>query len=302
MGTDMRYAVLSLSLAVLLSLILSPSAGIPDAPSGAPGPRVLRLATTTSTDDSGLLKAILPDFEKQVRARVEVVAVGTGQALRLGANGDVDVVLVHARQKEDRFIADGHGVNRLDVMHNDFILVGPPSDPAGASGAQTAREAFEKIAASRSPFVSRGDDSGTHAKEKEIWTSAGLAPAVDAGWYLSIGQGMGETLLFANEKAAYTLTDRGTWLARQSSLPGLRGMVGGATIGENQDIQLLNPYGVIPVNPARHPGVHFDLAVRFSEWITSVKVQQRIADFGRKEFGQPLFYPDSGPWKAAHQR
>ncbi len=297
----MRCSVFSALLVPVLLLGTSAGAGGDDTPSKAVSPRTLRLATTTSTDDSGLLKAILPDFEKRYRARVEVVAVGTGQALRLAASGDVDVVLVHARQKEDQFVAEGHGVGRQDVMYNDFILVGPRSDPAGASGAATAKDALAKIAARRAPFVSRGDDSGTHAREREIWASAGIAPSVTSNWYLSIGQGMGETLLFANEKAAYTLTDRGTWLARRSGLPELKGMVGGESISENRDSQLLNPYGVIPVNPARHPGVRLDLAARFVEWITSAEVQRRIADFGKEEFGQPLFYPNSATWKAATQ-
>ncbi|OGG52136.1 MAG: tungstate ABC transporter [Candidatus Handelsmanbacteria bacterium RIFCSPLOWO2_12_FULL_64_10] len=296
----MRCSALSALFVTVLSLGMVAGAGGADTPSRAGRPRTLRLATTTSTDDSGLLKAILPDFEKRYRAGVEVVAVGTGQALRLAASGDVDVVLVHARQKEDQFVADGHGINRRDVMYNDFILVGPRSDAGGASGAATAKDAFAKIAARRAPFVSRGDDSGTHAREREIWASAGIAPSVGAGWYLSIGQGMGETLLFANEKAAYTLTDRGTWLARRSGLPDLTVMVGGASVSENRDSQLLNPYGVIPVNPAMRPGVRFDLAARFAEWITSAEVQRRIADFGKEEFGQPLFYPNSAAWKATH--
>jgi tungstate transport system substrate-binding protein len=283
---------------LLLAACLLPGAGNADPPAPSPGPQILRLATTTSTDDSGLLKAILPDFEARHNARVEVVAVGTGQALRLGANGDADVVLVHARQKEDQFVSDGHGVHRRDVMYNDFVLVGPPSDPAGVAGLATAREAFAKIAASASPFVSRGDESGTHAKEKEIWASARVSPLPDSGWYFSIGQGMGETLLFADEKSAYALTDRGTWLARKSNLPGLTVLVGGASIGENRDAKLLNPYGVIPVNPARHPGVRFGLSVKFAAWITSAEVQRKIADFGKDRFGQPLFYPDSEQWKA----
>lgn len=268
-------------------------------PTATTAPQTLRLATTTSTADSGLLDAILPDFEAGYNAKVDVIAVGTGQALELGANGDADVVLVHARSREDKFVADGDGLNRLDVMYNDFILVGPKEDPAGVAGMETAKEAFAQIAAKAAAFVSRGDDSGTHTKEKSIWASAGLTPTTDAGWYFSIGQGMGETLLFTNEKSAYTLSDRGTWLSQQSNLPDLAVLVGGANIAENKDKALLNPYGVISVNAAKHPGVNFDLASKFAEWITSVETQQKIADFGKDKFGQSLFYPSSAAWKAA---
>jgi tungstate transport system substrate-binding protein len=263
-------------------------------------PHTLRLATTTSTDDSGLLDAILPDFESKYNAKVDVVAVGTGQALELGSNGDADVVLVHARAREDAFVKAGDGINRLDVMYNDFIVVGPSDDPAGIQGMATAKDAFTQIAASGAPFASRGDDSGTNTKELGIWASAGITPTAASGWYFSLGQGMGDTLTFANEKPAYTLTDRGTWLSQQSNLPNLAVMVGGNTIDENQDKALLNPYGVIPVNPATHPGVNFDLATKFAEWITSVETQQLIADYGKDKFGQALFYPSSDAWKAAN--
>lgn len=265
-----------------------------------PPPQTLRLATTTSTDDSGLLDAILSDFEARYNAKVEVIAVGTGQALELGSNGDVDVVLVHARAKEDEFVANGDGINRLDVMYNDFIVVGPTDDPAGIGGLATAKEAFTKIAEAKAAFASRGDDSGTYTKEKSIWKLASIEPSADAGWYFSIGQGMGETLLFADEKLAYTLADRGTWLAQKENLPNLAVMVGGATIDENKDKSLLNPYGVIPVNPEKYAGVNFGLATQFAEWITSAEVQQMIADYGKDKFDQALFYPDSDLWKAAH--
>ena len=256
-------------------------------------PVVLRLATTTSTADSGLLDAILPDFEQKNNARVDVVAVGTGQALEIGAKGDADVVLVHARAREDKFVADGDGVNRLDVMYNDYIVVGPTADPAGVSSSALAKEALAKIAEAQAPFASRGDDSGTHTKEKSLWASATITPTADSGWYFAVGQGMGETLLFANEKLAYTLADRGTWLAMQEKLPALTIVVGGATIDQNGDKALLNPYGVIPVNPEKHPGVNFDLATQFAEWLTSAEIQQMIGDYGKEQFGQPLFYPNS---------
>ncbi len=262
--------------------------------------QTLRLATTTSTDDSGLLDAILPDFESKYNVNVEVIAVGTGQALELGANGDVDVVLVHARAREDQFVADGDGVNRLDVMYNDFILVGPRDDPAGIVGLESVKDALTQIADQQAAFASRGDDSGTHTKEKSLWVSASLTPTAETGWYFSLGQGMGETLLFANEKPAYTLTDRGTWLAQGGNLPNLAVAVGGASIADNKDKSLLNPYGVIPVNPEKHSGINFELATKFAEWITSVEVQKVIGDYGKDKFGQSLFYPSSEAWKAAN--
>ncbi|HUF39592.1 MAG TPA: substrate-binding domain-containing protein [Anaerolineales bacterium] len=261
-------------------------------------PRVLRLATTTSTDDSGLLAAILPVFEEQYDARVDVIAVGTGQALALGEGGDVDVVLVHARTREDEFIASGHGTTRDDVMYNDFVLVGPADDPAGAHGAVRAEDAFAAIAAAGSPFASRGDDSGTHTRELSLWAAAGLDPGPDQDWHRSLGQGMGETLLFANETGAYTLADRGTFLSMRESLPGLIIIVGGERIAENADPALLNPYGVIPVNPDKG-GIAADLAEDFVDWLTGVETQALIGDFGVAVYGQPLFYPDSQPWKSS---
>ncbi len=259
-------------------------------------PQVLRLATTTSTADSGLLDAILPDFEARYNARVDVVAVGTGQAIELGVAGDADVILVHARAKEDAFVTDGHGTERFDVMYNDFVLVGPKDDPAGVRGMLTAAEALTAIAGAEAVFASRGDDSGTHTKEKALWDVAGIAPDPNGAWYKSLGQGMGETLTFANETGAYTLTDRGTFLSQQANLPKLEVMVGGASIAENQDPKLLNPYGVIPVNPDKG-NINNTLAVQFVEWLTSVEVQQMISDYGVDTFGQPLFYPASEAWK-----
>jgi tungstate transport system substrate-binding protein len=276
------------------------AATLPPATSIGTGPQLLRLATTTSTADTGLLDAILPDFNSKFNARVDVVAVGTGQALALGTSGDADVVLVHARSQEDKFVASGDGINRLDVMYNDFVIVGPTADPAGIRGASAATDGFARIAARQSVFVSRGDKSGTNTKELSIWAAAGLTPIANAAWYQSIGQGMGETLVFANEKQGYTLSDRGTWLAQKANLPNLDLLVGGATLADNKDKSLLNPYGVIPVNPARHPTVNFDLATKFATWLTSVDTQQMISDFGRGRFGQSLFYPSSTAWKAAH--
>lgn len=263
-------------------------------------PAVLRLATTTSTYDSGLLVAILPDFEQQYNARVDVVAVGTGQAFTLGQNGDADVILVHSRAREDQFVAGGYGTARSDVMYNDFVVVGPPDDPAGLLGLANAAEAFAAIAAAEAPFASRGDDSGTHSKELSIWLAAGLEPSSEMGWYLSLGQGMGETLQFANEQGAYTLTDRGTYLAQRASLPNLAIAFGGDSIENNPDDRLYNPYGVIPVDPARHTGIASDLAQDFVDWLMSLETQAVIAEFGLEQFSQPLFYPNSEAYRQAN--
>lgn len=289
-----RISLLGLTVA-LLAAACAPAATPEPTATPQPAPQVLRLATTTSTADSGLLDAILPDFEQKYNARVDVVAVGTGQALEIGTKGDADVVLVHARAREDKFVSDGDGVDRRDVMYNDFVIVGPKADPAGIANMEKGKDALLKISEAAVTFVSRGDDSGTHSKEKSLWASAGITPTTDAGWYLSIGQGMGETLLFANEGGGYTLTDRGTWLSMADKLPNLTILVGGATIDENKDKSLLNPYGVIPVNPAKHATVNYELATKFAEWLTSPEVQAKIAEYGKDKFGQALFYPSATP-------
>lgn len=262
---------------------------------GEAGSKVLTLGTTTSTYDSGLLDTILPDFEARYNAEVDVIAVGTGQALALGEAGDVDVILVHARVREEAFVAQGHGTERFDVMYNDFVLVGPPADPAGVQGFEFARDAFVDIAAAEAPFASRGDDSGTHTKEMAVWSAAGIEPAGE--WYASLGQGMGETLLYAQETGSYTLSDRGTFLALKENLADLVVIVGGSTIAENADPALRNPYSVIPVNPDKG-GIAYDLAQDFVGWLTSVDVQQKISEFGMATYAQPLFYPDSAEWRA----
>lgn len=259
-------------------------------------PNVLRLATTTSTDDSGLLEAILPDFEAQFNARVDVVAVGTGQAIALGEAGDADVILVHARSREDAFVANGHGTERADVMFNDFIIVGPAEDSAGILGMALAADALTAIAEAEATFASRGDDSGTHSKERALWEAAGLPNEPVADWYDSLGQGMGDTLRYANETGAYTLTDRGTFLSLQDNLPNLRILVGGHSIDENGDLSLYNPYGIILVNPDKG-NINHDLANDFVAWLTSIDVQSVIAEYGIDTFGQPLFYPDSQAWR-----
>lgn len=239
----------------------------------------LKLATTTSTDDSGLLDVLLPPFERSQGVRVEVIAVGTGKALKIAENGDVDVVLVHARALEDQFVARGFGVDRRDVMYNDFVIVGPTADPAHVSDAVSASDALRLIAGSRANFVSRGDESGTHQKEKTLWKSASLEPR--GSWYLEVGQGMGATLRIGDEKQAYCLVDRGTYLALKEKVD-LRILVEG-------DPDLHNPYGIIAVNPARWPHVNHALARALMDWITSEQGRKIIGDYRRN--GDVLFKP-----------
>jgi tungstate transport system substrate-binding protein len=247
----------------------------------------LVLATTTSTYDSGLLDYLLPEFEAEHNAKIEVIAVGTGQAIKTAEQGDADVILVHARAREDKFVAEGYGVNRQDVMYNDFVIIGPEGDPAGIQGMTDAAAALAQIAETQATFASRGDESGTHSKEKAIWEKAGIEPGGD--WYLSLGQGMGATLTVANEKGAYTLTDRGTYLSREEGL-GLPILVEGDTI-------LFNPYGVIAVNPEKHSHVQYELAMQFIEWLTSVDTQEKIGGF-KHSSGEVLFHPNSEQWLA----
>jgi len=255
----------------------------------------LRLATTTSTADSGLLTFILPDFEKKFNCKVDTVAVGTGQAIEIGTKGDADVLLVHARAQEDKFVADGHAKERFDVMYNDFIVLGPTADPAKISGMASASAAFKAIAAAQAPFASRGDKSGTNTKELSVWASAGITPTKDMAWYNSLGQGMGETLLASNEKGMYTLSDRGTYLSMKDKLPNLVIALGGNSLQENKDKTLLNPYGVMAVDPVKHPGVNSDMAAKFVQWILSADTQKLIGSYGVTKFGQPLFYPNAKP-------
>jgi tungstate transport system substrate-binding protein len=238
----------------------------------------LRLATTTSTENSGLLGVLLPPFEAEADCKVDVIAVGTGKALKLGETGDVDVVLVHARSMEDAFVAAGYGVGRRDVMANDFVIVGPSDDPAGIRGMTDAAAAMQKILSAKAFFVSRGDQSGTHAKEKQLWAEAGLTPAGD--WYLESGRGMGEVLTMADERQGYALADRGTYIAYRDKI-GLRVVVEG-------DKRLFNPYGVIIVSPEKHPHVQFQLASRFVEYLTSGKAREIIN--GYKMSGDQLFF------------
>jgi tungstate transport system substrate-binding protein len=242
---------------------------------------VLRLATTTSTDNSGLLKHLLPTFEKSSGFQVHVIAVGTGKALRMGQDGDVDVVMVHARSDEDKFVAAGYGVNRRDLMYNDYVIVGPKQDQAGIGGIKDAAAALAQIAAKEAVFISRGDESGTYKKEQALWQTADIMP--QGKWYRSIGQGMEQALQIASEMQGYTLADRGTWLALRKKLD-LSVLVQG-------DRRLFNPYGVIAVNPARYPDVNYLGAMAFVTWLTSPEGQNQIVAF--KIEGETLFFPDA---------
>jgi len=244
----------------------------------------LRVSTTTSTENSGLLAVLLPPFENRCGCNVDVVSVGTGKALKLGEAGDVDVVFVHARKLEDRFMANGYGVDRRDVMYNDFVLLGPADDPAGVGRTSSAPDAFREIAAKGSPFISRGDESGTHQKEKEIWASAGIAPK--GAWYIESGQGMGTTLGIANDRNGYTITDRATYLA-------FRKRVSLAILLEG-DRPLLNIYSVMEVNPANGPRINAAGGKTFADFMVAPETQAVIKSFGVEKFGQPLFIPVAG--------
>jgi tungstate transport system substrate-binding protein len=242
-------------------------------------PHVLRMSTTTSTDNSGLLKYLLPIFEARSGLKMEVISVGTGKALELAKNGDVDVTLVHARPAEDKFVAAGYGVNRRDVMANDFIIVGPTSDPAGIRGSHDVIAALKKLVTNKAKFISRGDNSGTDQMEKEYWKEVGAQPSGSA--YVSAGLGMGEVLNMAAELDAYTLTDRATYAAYRAKT--------GLAIAVEGDKKMFNPYGIIAVNPARYRDINYKGAMQLIEWITSDEGQQKIASY--KVDGQQLFFP-----------
>jgi tungstate transport system substrate-binding protein len=272
--------------------------------------KVIKMSTTTSTENSGLLDVLLPEFEKDTGIQVKVFAKGTGAAIRDGMDGNVDIIFVHAKAREEKFVADGYGAYRLGVMHNDFVIVGPEADPAAIRGKKDATRALRMIASKEAPFVSRGDDSGTHTKEQALWKASEIPlettsteivskgnkkklsfvyPGGLGKWYFSIGQGMGKTLTYAEEKQAYTLTDRGTYLnykfGREQGLD--------LEILCEGDPLLFNPYGIIPINPKKYPHVKFDLADQFAKWLVSPKVQAMIAQY--KIQGQQAFYPDAVP-------
>ena len=272
--------------------------------------KALTMSTTTSTQNSGLLDVLLPQFEGDTGIRVKVIAKGTGAAIRDGMDGNVDVIFVHAKNREEKFVQDGYGVYRFGVMHNDFVIVGPAADPAGIKGRSSASSALEVVGKAKASFISRGDDSGTHTKEQALWKDTGLDLTVETTeifkkgktrkvsfehprglgqWYLSIGQGMGKTLTVTEEKQAYTLVDRGTYLkykfGRKQGLD--------LEILCEGDPKLYNPYGVIPINPKKFPHVRFEWADRFAKWLVSPKAQALIA--GYKIQGQQAFFPDAVP-------
>lgn len=248
-------------------------------------PRTMTLATTTSTQDSGLLEYLLPLFKADTNIDVKVVAVGTGEALEIGKRGDADCLLVHAKAKEEQFVKDGYGVERFDVMYNDFIIVGPKDDPGAIKTAASADaiEAFKTISTQGLKFISRGDDSGTETKEKAIWATAGLTPSGD--WYISAGKGMGAVLQMASEMKAYTLTDRATYLSMKDSLD--------LQIVSEKSKDLLNQYGVIMVNPDKFSSVKKAEAQEFIDWILSDKGQKYIEEYGKDKYGQSLFIPNA---------
>jgi len=270
--------------------------------------KILTISTTTSTQSSGLLDLLLPEFKKDSGITVKVIAKGTGAAIRDGMDGNVDLIFVHAKARELEFVAKGFGTKRYAVMHNDFLIAGPQADPAAIAGQTEAAKALAKIAASQATFISRGDDSGTHTKEQYLWQASGVKlikesqsiikkgkekkisfqrPANSNAWYMSIGQGMGKATTFADEKQAYLLIDRGTFIKYKYGKTPALDLVALCQGGKD----LANPYGVIPVSPAKHPHVKFDLAVQFADWITGQKGQQLIN--GYRLVGKQLFYGDA---------
>ena len=245
----------------------------------------LILATTTSTDDSGLLDELLPLFEEETGYHVKLIAVGTGRALEMGRRGDADVLLVHAPESEEEFVAEGYGVNRRQVMHNDFVILGPESDPADLRSANDAATAMDAIMRSEQSFISRGDDSGTHKLELSLWQALSIDPSGQS-WYREAGQGMGATLQIASQREAYTISDRATYLALEDVLD--------LAVLYEDDPRLLNIYHVMQVNPQRHGRVNAAGAAAFVEFMVSDAAQALIADFGVDRFGRPLFVPDAG--------
>jgi tungstate transport system substrate-binding protein len=275
-----------LGLSLFLAACASATPAATQAPTVPPKPTnpSLILATTTSTQDSGLLDVLVPDFEQKTGYTVQTVAVGSGEAMKMGQQCNADVLLVHSPSAEKDFMSNNYGSDRRLVMHNDFIIVGPASDPAGIKGSTSAADAFTKIANTQSPFISRGDNSGTNTKELAIWKAANITP--EGSWFTESGQGMGATLKIASEQGAYTLTDRATYLANKANLQ-LDNLVEG-------DGALLNIYHVIVVNPANCPKVNNTGAIAFADYIVSPETQALIGNFGVDKYGQALFTPDAG--------
>lgn len=274
----MSKTVLLFLTSFLLSLFLTITPAI------ANDNKVIKLATTTSTENSGLLKYLLPEFEKDSGFKVHTIAVGTGKALRMGRDGDVDVLLVHALKAEQKFMADGDGEKRFGVMYNDFVIVGPKTDPAKLKGSKSATQALKRISSTGSSFISRGDDSGTNRKELGLWKAASIDIKAKGGkWYREAGQGMGKVLQMASEMEAYTMTDRGTWLAYQSKSP--------LEIAFEGDSILFNPYGIIAVSSKKYPDLNTVGAMSLMDWMTSEKGQLLIGQF--KVAGKVLFTPNA---------
>src|SRR4051794_40671993 len=273
------WAIAMLVATIVVAAGCGSDSGSSSGTSGAASGQMV-MATTTSTRDTGLLDTLVPAFEKATDCSVKTVAVGSGQALDLGARGQADVLLVHSPAAEQTFIKQGHGLSRKAVMYNDFVLVGPPADPAKTASAGGIEPALRAIAKTTASFASRADDSGTNAKELALWQKAGLTPS--GSWYIKTGQGMGPTLVIADQKGAYTLSDRGTFLATKNLA---------SKILVQGDPELLNPYHVIVV---RHQGTNVGCAKAFSAWITSAASQRLIGGFGKRRYGQALFHPDAG--------
>ena len=294
-----RYGILALCTVLIFGFLSAMAFG---------DEKIIKMSTTTSTQASGLLDVLLAELEKDTGIKVKVIAKGTGAAIRDGMDGNVDVIFVHAKAREEKFVKDGYGTKRFAVMHNDFVILGPKNDPAGITGLKIATEALNRIADAKAPFISRGDDSGTHTKEQALWQATGLSlekqnstiikkgkksevtfihPVGLGEWYLSIGQGMGKALTFADEKQAYVLADRGTFIKYKFG----RDVPIELDVLCEGDPALANPYGVIPINPQKHPHVKYDLAKEFAQWLVSGKGQSVIN--GYRLLGKHLFYPDA---------
>jgi tungstate transport system substrate-binding protein len=297
MGPRALRVTFGVAVTLLMLAAACSSTALPvSAPQPTPVPRTdkntdLILATTTSTQDSGLLDVLIPLFERQTGYRVKTVSVGTGAALALGARGEADVVLVHAPASEVQWMQQGNGNERLLVMHNDFLIVGPEADPAHLKGDTAALDAMRKVADSKAPFVSRGDNSGTQQLELSLWQMAGINPRGHS-WYIESGTGMGQTLIIADQKQAYTISDRATWLANTGKIQ--------LPILVERDPGLLNVYHVMPVNPDRFPNVRINVAggKAFADFMVAPDTQQVIGEFGVDKYGQQLFVPDAGKSEA----